>query len=341
MPNPTDYKFVMMLTSRLPLAKVKSTSPHKLNFRCVMCGDSNKSKFKTRGWLLEKEGNYMYYCHNCGYSNSLGGFLKTYDPSLYNDYISEKYVSKMKDDGKSFERATEDFQKKKVKFQKNPLSSLKKISQLAANHPAKLYIESRKIPTKQHYRIFYATKFRTWINSIIPGKLDVPENIKDEPRLIFPLNSKSGELVGVSARGFDPKGLRYITIMFNENASKMFGLDLVDMDRTYFVVEGAIDSLFLPNAIAMVGADSVYDSLNNKENAIFVFDAEPRNREITNRMEKLISLGYRICIWPSNISGKDINDMVLSGNVDVVDVIMKNTFQGLAASLKLSNWRKT
>ena len=60
----------------------------------------------------------------------------------------------------------------------------------------------------------------------------------------------------MSARLFDPDGLRYITIMFEE-VPKIFGLDTVNFQEKYYVVEGALDSMFLSNAVAMAGADGL------------------------------------------------------------------------------------
>ena len=71
-------------------------------------------------------------------------------------------------------------------------------------------------------------------------------------------------------------------------------------------------------------------------------DNEPRNREIVSAIDKYITLGFSVCIWPSNIHKKDINDMVLDGiSLDnVVDIIRKNTYSGLAAKMKLVEWKK-
>jgi hypothetical protein len=135
--------------------------------------------------------------------------------------------------------------------------------------------------------------------------------------------------------------LRYITIMFDE-VPKLYGLDKVNFNEKYYVVEGAIDSMFLSNAIAMNGADGNTSSLKRAENAVFVFDAEPRNREIHKRMEKIIDAGHSIIIWPQDIPGKDINEMVLSGKISCVESLMRTvTYKGLDAKMKFQQWRRT
>lgn len=338
-----DLQHATQLSNRLERFKIKSTNPYKINFRCPFCGDSHKSKIKARGWLLEdpKDRNFHFYCHNCNLSYSFHNFLKAIDPMVYKDYITAKYVDKVKTSNNySTPTLVDDsqFTTKTTRTFSDPLKKIKKISQLKYDHPVRQYIDKRRIPHNQHYRLYYVPKFMQWINTIIPDKF--PNTSKDHPRLIMPFIDENGKCFGVSGRGFDPNGLRYITIMF-EDRPKIFGLDKVDFDKPYKIVEGAIDSLFVDNAVAMAGADGNVSGLKNLDNATFVFDNEPRNKEIHDRMSKIIRGGYSICIWPSNISQKDINDMYLHGITNIDDIITQNTYRGLEANLKLATWRKT
>lgn len=334
MVDSVDMHYATMMSSRLERFKIVSRNPVKINFRCFVCGDSQKSRTKARGWLLEKNNSFHFYCHNCGASQSFSYFLKSIDSLAYKEYVAEKFINGISEKKKP---TIEDTKFEKPVFDTSPLKKLKKISQLPSEHPLKNYINKRMIPPHHHYRMYFAPKFKTWINSILPNKF---ENIKkDEPRLVIPFFDKSGIMFGVSARGFDPNGIRYITIMFEERP-KIFGLDKVDFDKTYFVVEGALDSMFLSNAVAMAGAEGNTSSLENIQNAIFVFDAEPRNKEIHKRMQKIIREGHRICIWPSDVPAKDINEMVLAGINNVEEIICANTYKGLQATLKLTEWRK-
>lgn len=336
MTNFLDVQYATLLAGRFPRFQVKHRNPLKINFRCPICNDSQKSKTKARGWIVEipKTGHLHFNCFNCGSSQSFANFAKTIDPQLYNDYIADRYLQKNNSQENTID---EKAKTEKPVFNKKPLASLKKISQLKYDHPAKQYIEKRQIPTDQHYRIYYTPKFMTWVNTLIPNKF---ENVKkDEPRLVIPLFNRKGRVIGVSARGFNPKGLRYITIMF-EDSPKLFGLDKVDFNRTYIVTEGAIDAMFLSNSIAMVGADARLDGLENIEKAIFCMDAEPRNAQICKRMEKLLSLGHKVCIWPQDVPAKDINEMHLNGMKNIEQTIKENTYSGLQGQLKFREWKK-
>ena len=124
---------------------------------------------------------------------------------------------------------------------------------------------------------------------------------------------------------------------------KIYGLDRVDYGQRVYVVEGPIDSLFLPNAIAVSGAS--FDTPIIRQlltNATLVMDNEPRNKDIVRQLGKYIDLGYNVCMYPDNIEEKDINDMIKAGKTpdEILNIINTNTFSGMEAKLKFADWRK-
>ena len=126
--------------------------------------------------------------------------------------------------------------------------------------------------------------------------------------------------------------------MLDEDQPKIFGLDRVNTDETIYIVEGPFDSTFIKNSVAMAGSDADIRTFGWSDH-IWIFDNEPRNREIVNRIAKLIDRGEKVVIWGNNIVEKDINDMVLAGH-DVMDVLKCNTFSGLEAKIKFNTWKK-
>jgi hypothetical protein len=261
--------------------------------------------------------------------------LQQIDPLLYNDYVSEHGLAKIS--GKK----EEEIQKYKVpKFRKtgSPLLKIKKISQLSGDHKARLYVDSRKIPTNKHYKLYYAHHFVEWVNSLIPNKLEM----KEHARLVLPFIDEKNTVFGFQGRAFDKDQLRYITIMLDDSKEKVYGLESIRYNERYYITEGPIDSLFLENALAMSGASFNDPVFQHQENAVIVFDAEPRNRQIVEKMRKAIQDGYKVCFWPET-GGKDINDKILSGytSADVKLMIDENTHSGLSAEMKLIEWKKT
>ena len=71
----------------------------------------------------------------------------------------------------------------------------------------------------------------------------------------------------------------------------------------------------------------------------YVFDNEPRNREIVSKITQSIEKSHKVVIFPTQIREKDINDMVLAGH-DVNSLLESNTYTGLKAKLKLQTWKK-
>ena len=126
--------------------------------------------------------------------------------------------------------------------------------------------------------------------------------------------------------------------MLNEDAPKIYGLDKINETKPIYITEGPFDSTFVENSVAMCGSDLDVRTFG-WSNYIWVFDNEPRNREIVERIDKTIGRGDKIVIWPKQIVEKDINDMVLSGH-DIMSILQSNTYSGLQAKVKFNNWIK-
>ena len=333
-----EHKYISLLSGRLE--RFQRVNSNVYRFRCPICGDSQKDRRKTRGHLLEKDGKIRFYCHNCSASMQFKYFMKEIDPTLYLEYVKEQ----IKESGNQKDVETFAEKMKPPVFVKTTaLSKLKKVSQLDPDHPVKKYVDSRQIPSNLHYKLFYAPKFGAWVNSIIPNKIKVGE--KDEPRLIIPFLDQEKNLFGFQGRSFRKDGVRYITIMLDETKPKVFGLDTIDESNDIYLLEGPIDSMFLPNAMAAAGGDlsaQIEQTGLLKEKIVVVFDNEPRHSDTIKRMQKAIDAGYRVVIWPSDIEYKDINDMILSGMKPeyIKGILDECNYSGPTAKLHFALWRK-
>jgi hypothetical protein len=126
--------------------------------------------------------------------------------------------------------------------------------------------------------------------------------------------------------------------MLDENAPKVYNYDDIDNTKPVYILEGPFDSYFVDNSIAMCGADVDLKKLNISQ-PIYIYDNEPRNKEILGRMEKTISQNLPIVIWPKNIKQKDVNLMILAG-LNVNQIIQDNIYTGLLANLNFNEWKK-
>ena len=318
-----DSKYIGLVSSRLQ--KFKRVKADLFNFRCPICGDSQKHKNKARGYFYQVKTNTNYKCHNCGASMSLNNFLKQIDSTLHKQYTMEKFKEGFT--GRNFV-----VDEPKLEFTK-PIFRKKIDLPRASEVPvAKNYLEKRNLDASQFY---FAAKFKEWTNT---QKHTFDTIGRDESRIIIPMYDTDKNLIGFQGRSLGPNSVKYITVMLQDEAPKLFGLDKIDDTKPIYITEGPFDSTFLENSVAMCGSDLDIRSFG-WSSYIWVFDNEPRNREIIERINKTIDRGDQIVIWPSNILEKDINDMILSGH-NVKSIVESNTYSSLQAKIKFNNWKK-
>jgi predicted RNA-binding Zn-ribbon protein involved in translation (DUF1610 family) len=296
-------------------------------FRCPICGDSSINSYKTRGYLFKtKNDNYAYKCHNCGVSKSYKNFLKDHFPHNHQQLIYSKYKQQDITITKS----------RPVVYKPVLFDNVPTIKELHKNHTAKLYLAERKAPPFCYSEFFYVKNFKAFTNSHkhTYNNLDV-----EEERIVFPLII-DGVIVGYQGRLISGNGLRYITIMLDPYAPKIFGIDDLDFHQPIYITEGIFDSVFVHNSIAMLGSDLNVDFLDKHKNSkfVFLFDNEKYSEVIIKKMKKVVKLGHSIALFPSHIEQKDINDCVLAG-IDTTQ-ITNNVYSGLRALVEIKNWIK-
>lgn len=339
-----DRKYAQLAS--LHLKRFKELRKNLYNFRCPFCGDSKKNEVKARGYLFEDDNSLYYKCWNCGISKTMTGFLDELCPELSKEYKFEK----LKESGYSFKRkpVTPIVDKsvlKKINDRKTPLHEKYDIvlggtplNKLSPEHECLKYVKSRNIPSEFYGYLQYTNNFY----DLVKPYMKEPMRIPNDKRLVIPVYNRNNELTHVQGRALDKDAkIRYVTVTIKDGAPKIFGLDRIENNKPKYVVEGPIDSLFIPNSIA------VMDSCLHKRGTIpkdfiMIHDCQPRNKEIVKQLKSSIDNGYKVVIFPENINGKDINEMILNGYTqdEIMKIIEDNTYQGLTAKLKFDKWRK-
>jgi transcription elongation factor Elf1 len=317
-----DSKFIGLVSSRLE--KFKKVKPNLYNFRCPLCGDSKKNRSKTRGYLYNIKADINFRCHNCGASMTFSNFLKQLDPVIHKQYVFERFKNNSTGRGTVVEEPTFKFEEPKFKTKiRIPLCS--------EIRRGREYLQARRLDPK---RFYWAEDFAGFVNSIKPT---FGSNVPKESRIIIPLYYKK-DLIGIQGRSVDPSPVKYITTIFYDDAPKIYGLDNIRQDAPVFVTEGPFDSTFISNSIAMCGADADVRRWGVSD-PVWIYDNEPRSKEIVKRISDTIDRGEKVVIWPNNIYEKDINDMVLAGH-DVQSIVESNVYDGLEANLKFTTWKR-
>lgn len=307
--------------------------------RCPICGDSKKSKTKRRFYIKENgRGTGLYVkCYNCQYFDSLRNFMKDYYEDLYKEYLTENF---------KHNREWERVKRKPVKITSIKTKVLKSktdkyiypLKSLPDDHPAKDYLRDRKIPENQWVRLAYSPDFIGLCRTFDPKFYENVKVTKKSERLVIPYIDKDNGLIAFQGRALDKKDkMRYITFTVKQTL-KVFGEDVVDRNKKVYCTEAPLDSLFIPNCIAT--GDS---NLTAVEADVYIFDNQPKNKELVKLMEDAIKDGKSIVIWPESMVGKDINEFVENGLTpeQVLTIIDNNTFTGTFAKLQLSKWRKS
>ena len=320
-----DSKFIGLVSSRL--LKFKRVKPNLYNFRCPICGDSQKHRNKARGYLYGIKANVNFRCHNCGASMSFNNFLREIDHTLQKQYVMEKFK-----DGFAGVKGGSAIEKPVgLKFEEPKFRQKLDLPKASENLDAKKYLEDRKLNPDKFY---YTDKFKAWSNS----QKQTFDSVKyDEPRIIIPLFYKN-TLVGFQGRSLGPSKVKYITVMINDDAPKIYGLDDIQTRDSVYITEGPFDSTFISNSIAMCGADADVRRWG-VDDPIWIYDNEPRSHEIVKRISNTIDRGEKVVIWPSKINEKDINDMFLAGH-DVQKLVESNVYSGLPGQLQFNTWKR-
>lgn len=331
-----DRNFLLQVSPKLQRFSKKKDDLY--NFRCPLCGDSQKNKTKCRGYVFRKKNDYFYMCHNCSASTTFYNFLKQVDPNLLQEYQLERYKNGETGNNNYPKSEFQEIKQEAPKFKK--ALELPSIDSLPEAHFAKNYVQQRRIPETFSSQLYYAEDFREFVTTLGIEKEGLH---KDDKRLVIPFYDREKNLVAIQGRSLGESKLRYITLKLHDDNKKVFGLDRIDEDKLIYVVEGPIDSLFLENAVAT--ADSNLESITDvldKSKVALVFDNEPRNKEIVAKMEKAIDNHFNVVIWPEMIEKKDINDMILDGFSpdEIQDIIDNNTFVNLRAKMEFVSWKK-
>lgn len=338
-----DLKYINLISNRLPLFKKRGDT--LFNFRCVLCGDSSSKKNKARGYFyrVANKNKMSMKCHNCGASMYFGSFLKTFAPAQYREYIIEEFK-----DNNNTPRAPEELFEKKMSFKEPSANSeslldslLDRLDTLPDDNEAKQFCLKRKLPREAFDRLYYIDDMRKMsdLSDKYKDKLET-----EEPRLVIPFYGPRGDFEGVTCRGLRGESLRYITLRIKEDGFLIFGAERVDVTKKVYATEGPLDSLFLPNSIAVGGVSfgKVQDLKIPKNNLTMILDNQPRNKDVCRQYKKYIDEGFKIVIWPVNQEEKDINDLVLSGaSPESVKILIDEyTAQGTEAMLKFSLWKR-
>lgn len=338
--NFIDFDFLLKVAGQL--GKFRQYQTHKWNFRCPFCGDSTDLS-KAHAYVfpnLKKPGRLSFKCFKCGHSDNMHGLLKLIDEAIYKQYQREMFTSsRISFSGPLYTEVPVQNNAKEIVLR--PENFFQSVVNLPPNHPANVYLGSRKVPVSQSNRIWFTDEFWATLKNLNPEQKI--REAHDEPRIIFPIMDPTGSfMVALQGRSLDPEAkLRYVDCQLVKNQPRMFGQERINSHTPVILTEGPIDSLFLENAVGLCGAQRNPEGLPN--NRIFYLDQEPRNPQIMKRYQDLIDSGESVIMLPDEFFNMDVNDIAQStgwSRKEMTEFVLAHVKSGLKARLKLSEWMK-
>lgn len=341
----SDVAFIRILGTQLE--GFTSNGATTYNFRCPICGDSQKSKSKKRGYIYEDSGRYYFKCWNCNESLSFKNFLKRVSPPLYSDYVKEtlagsnvpthptREVMDVKVDAASeFKRRLHD-------------KILEVCEPATGDHDGYRYLLGRGLSDNQMRDLYFVDNINKITKQIEKyASRDYSDNLC---AVVLPFRDVGGAITHIQLRILNGgENFRYLTLTLDESKPKFFGLDRADFKQTVYITEGGFDSLFVRNGISVNhGAltSCVSEIKKHTSNFVLVYDMDYlTNLQINRDLVKAIECDYRVVVYDRatlnrTVKGKqvkDLNDLSNSGMDDVTAYLQKRTFRSIQAKVELS-----
>ena len=324
-------------------------------FNCPVCYVGGKSEPKSMVVIESGRGDcIVLYCHRAScpsraLSKTGGGirlatYLRHFRPDVFDEYslalraeargIAPVLRAVVLAPPASSERHSAADPETLLAFIQSELPSA---FSLAANHPARLYVERRRLPERHRDLLLWDDAFNH-----TAALLDGQER-RPGARLVIPYLDFTGKrLTAILGRSIQPDAQpKYLAAKTDPDSSLIFGLDRIDPDWRVLILEGPLDSLFMDNAAAVTGTalTKAADHLP-KEQLVLVFDNQAK---IADHMIRAALDGFRVAVWwlQGGEGRKDINDLVLAGYdpEKLAALLIENSFTGTEAVRRIWRWR--
>ena len=292
------------------------------NFKCPICGDSQKNSRSKRGWYYIKTNSY--YCWNGGCAASEQGLpiLKVLSLVCHQS-MAELKLEYLKSLGKTSKKIHKKEEVKVLPKQKVELLD----SWIPIDDNIQKYIEHRRILEAP----FAPKNWQFYFD-------------KKKKRLVIPWNI-NGKLKSYQLRAIYKNQTPKYLFPFNVD-KPVFGIDNVDESFPYiFGLEGAFDSIWVKNGVAIGGLTPTENQINSIKSKlcdyVYMFDNQWADE---TSMKKSIKLATddpyaKIFIWPHGTNCKDVNEFVIKQNKNPFvekTFLKKHIYSGVRALLVLN-----
>lgn len=304
----------------IPLLGVRNLkrTPSGYKCSCPICMEG-KHPNRTRCYILTNKHDWItVYCQNCNYNSNLKNFIKLINQPLYEQYVEADKREFLNDlnAGTILKRA-----------KTNKPTIIESNIRYTFNLNRKYFVSAKT--SQQCIDFCKRRKILDFIDDlwycIHPTK--IYGNM-----IIFPFSIED-KLYGFQGRRVNQK--LFYTHSKNEGM-KIYNYFDVDREKRVCAFESIIDSMMVPNSIAMLGTTLNQTTLNKFNSLVFITDNDKTG---INRAVEYVKNGHKVFVYPDNFKYKDFNDAVVKGGYKqntLIDMIDNNTFEGLAGVTRLS-----
>lgn len=262
---------------------VDLNDPLKYRVKCNVCGDSKTRKHIKRGYILKDKDPWQYYCHNCGYSNTIMNWFKEYFPTEFRQYIKEVQkctkVEKKIDNSKYLEKIKE---YKFVQQQKEKANMSYFVPILKGS--GKIFEIAKKVCVD---RLIPENVWNSWYVAI-------DGDYKN--RMIIPFYNNKNKIYYYQGRALYSSMIPKYLSKSGDSNNTIYHYYTVDKEKPVIVLEGLIDSEFVENSVAMTGLKVTDEKLKDFPNKYFLLDDDEAGRE---KSLELLSSGVYVFNWKS------------------------------------------
>ncbi len=263
------------------------------NFKCTVCGDSEKDIYKKRGYVLKEKDPWVYYCHNCQTSISVVSWMKKYYNVNYKNLMMD--IMRDRKNNAYYDNKEYDFKQKRASDERDESKDTEHFEKMVRFKDCVEYCKSRGIPRRVYRRWFYCTK------GIYRGRIIIPFR-----------NNETGKIYYYQGRSFNNKlGVKYLS-RFGDHMA-IYNYYNVDPDLPVPLLEGPIDSEFVENSIAATGLKLNGEELDKFKKLRFMLDHDNSGHVQAHKM--LLKRKYVFCWekflkdYPCDVKAKDIKDV--------------------------------
>lgn len=288
-------------------------------FVCPNCGDMRFPN-KRKAWIYKD--TWKYICFKCPCSMPFAYYLKQTDRETYKRLIYAAFGSGVHDNPGV--RKEEPKEERPYLASDSPFVEGELIP-ITSGHPLAqaglAECRKRKIRPEVFEKWYVCLEGAQFYHRDANGNLIInpytgrPVGNEYKNRIIMPFYHFGGKWSQFDARAIDPNNpCRYLNLKGVRREA--YNIDFIRFDQPFYILEGTIDSTFIPNSIGIGGVEHMAEILfdnpkiaQHKENCVFIWDNDEAGRK--GRTASCHE-GYKWFDW-EGIMEKDVNAEVLKG----------------------------